>query len=459
MTHPQTRETDPKVVSQGRVHLFINYATEDWEFVQWLALRLTAEGYAVWCDRLKLLGGESYPEDIDRAIREGTFRFLAVISQNSVHKANPRKERTLALNLARERDLDFVLPLNLGGVGPTDLGWMLSDLTYVPFDRSWADGLAQLLQKLQSISAPRTLIDGKGAVGDWLKSRDSLSGGPERVWTNVLPVEEIPESLIRARAAGGQEAGFPEGWPVVRLGERVFWSFELPDSVVPQKLSEHELVRWDEPYWRGGEHPSHIATQLLRKHLESKAQALGLERTPDGKHLYFPPGLLSGDVLSFESYNGRRSWVRAVGTRTFRFGMDREQSRYHLSPVFRPVLHRYGQPSVLVHVRLFLSDLDGSALDSRKAARRRKAIGRGWWNHQWLSRTLAVTQWLAAGEASISLGLDPRTKLTLAAQPLHLSAPSGIDEARLGKAPETEDQEDHELDEALVGLESSDDDW
>src|SRR5438093_12082818 len=44
-----------------RDHLFISYATEDWPLAEWLTRRLTAEGYRVWCDRFKLLGGESYP--------------------------------------------------------------------------------------------------------------------------------------------------------------------------------------------------------------------------------------------------------------------------------------------------------------------------------------------------------------------------------------------------------------
>src|SRR5713226_3217000 len=96
-----------------RAHLFISYAREDWPFVEWLALRLTAEGYKVWCDRFKLLGGESYPRDIDRAIKERTFRLLALLSRSSLNKPNPLKERTLALNLARERREDFLIPLNV----------------------------------------------------------------------------------------------------------------------------------------------------------------------------------------------------------------------------------------------------------------------------------------------------------------------------------------------------------
>ena len=61
-----------------RDHLFISYATEDFALAEWLALRLTIEGYKVWCDRFELLGGESYPKDIDKAMKEKTFRVLAL---------------------------------------------------------------------------------------------------------------------------------------------------------------------------------------------------------------------------------------------------------------------------------------------------------------------------------------------------------------------------------------------
>lgn len=37
-----------------RDHLVISYATEDSDCAEWLALRLTGEGYRAWCDRTHL---------------------------------------------------------------------------------------------------------------------------------------------------------------------------------------------------------------------------------------------------------------------------------------------------------------------------------------------------------------------------------------------------------------------
>jgi hypothetical protein len=42
-----------------RDHLFISYAAENSVLADWFARRLAALGYAVWYDRLKLLGGEA----------------------------------------------------------------------------------------------------------------------------------------------------------------------------------------------------------------------------------------------------------------------------------------------------------------------------------------------------------------------------------------------------------------
>ena len=120
-----------------RDHLFISYAGEDWALADWLTRKLTAEGYRVWCDRFELLGGEPYPADIDDAITRRTFRLVALMSRSSVNKPNPRKEPTLAHNLARERgEPDFLIPLNVDGMKPTELDWMTTDLTFIPFSRS-----------------------------------------------------------------------------------------------------------------------------------------------------------------------------------------------------------------------------------------------------------------------------------------------------------------------------------
>lgn len=216
------------MVQTSRDHLFVSYASEDAAFAEWLTLRLTGEGYKVWCDRIKLLGGEAYPTDIDRAIKDNTFRLLSVLSRDSNNKPNPVKERTLALNLGRDRGEEFVIPLNLDGLSAAELNWMVADLTFVPFQHGWAVGLSQLLKKLASVGAPRPLANGREVVSEWFADRDNVSRDPERLWTNLFEIEALPSTLLRLTFVERPPDDVLAGWPHYSDGRYVFWAFEAP---------------------------------------------------------------------------------------------------------------------------------------------------------------------------------------------------------------------------------------
>ena len=63
----------------SRTMVFLSHAApEDNVFTRWLALQVANEGYPVWCDLTKLLGGEAFWEDIQIAIKERTAKFLFV---------------------------------------------------------------------------------------------------------------------------------------------------------------------------------------------------------------------------------------------------------------------------------------------------------------------------------------------------------------------------------------------
>ena len=138
-----------------RDHLFISYAVEDRALADWIAMRLTAEGYKVWYDRFKMLGGESYPRDISQAIQERTFRLIALLSRDSILKENPVKERTLAINVGKKLGIDFLIPLKVDDIQPSELDFLVSDLVYLHFNQSWYDGFLSLMKKLQQLNTPK----------------------------------------------------------------------------------------------------------------------------------------------------------------------------------------------------------------------------------------------------------------------------------------------------------------
>ena len=432
-------------------HLFISYATEDAGFAEWLSVRLAAEGYKVWCDRTNLLGGESYPKDIDRAIKEGTFRLLALLSHASLGKPNPLKERTLALSIGRERKIDFLIPLNVDGLRGSELDWMTSDLTFIPFHDRWAAGFEQLLRKLKSIGAPRDTNGGRATVCNWFAARAEPATRKEIIRTNVLPVTELPGSLhkfsFRQRVRWTE---LEQRWPCFWLvNSPTVWAFSPPQEDMNAQVSDVATVPWQRVAEFDGLRMENIALAILRKAITIKCLKKGMRATNRGA-AYFPEGLLPGNHLKFTGYSGKKTYVGVVGERTFRSGEQRERIRYHLAPDFRLSSAGLDQWGVKVSVHLHLTDAAGNPLEGAKVVARRKRIAKSWWNHEWLSRIMATVEWLSDSQPECEILHTKNGSFRFSSQPIILSAEQGIDESAL-RAPPVETDTVEIEDDADVG--------
>jgi hypothetical protein len=68
--------------------LFLSYAPADVALATWLARRLIAEGYRVWCEDISLLPGEQRQQTIESVIHARAARVLAVYSPDSMASAD-----------------------------------------------------------------------------------------------------------------------------------------------------------------------------------------------------------------------------------------------------------------------------------------------------------------------------------------------------------------------------------
>ena len=300
--------------SLNRDHLFISYAYEDAALADWLVRKLTAEGYLVWCDRFKLLGGESYPRDIDRAIKFNTFRVIALLSKNSLNKANPTKERTLALNLGRERTEDFLIPLNVDGLRAVELDWMTSDLTFISFSENWAAGFRQLLKKLAVVEAPRLLNNGAEVASSTFLFESVLSDTQEILHSNFFPILEIPEVIRRFRFVKPidfeMRLAVSRVWPAFFTDPTNALAFSLPKKL-PAKV---EVKAHGGSAWRYEDRinriPSrNVVTALIKKEIVHHCLSRGLV-SKGGQEVYFPVGFLN-ERVQFTNWDGRRTWIKS----------------------------------------------------------------------------------------------------------------------------------------------------
>jgi TIR domain len=420
--------------------LFLSHATpEDNDFARWLALQLANEGYPVWCDLTKLLGGEDFWKDIQEAIRQHSIRFLFVLSRTSNLKSGTLQElacaKAVAATLSREIK-DFIIALKIDDLPYSEVDIEIQRLNHIPFTSSWAVGLNQLLKKLGEDSVLKDPRFNPTAVSTWWRSQAEFSSiqgvisEPETQISNWYSVEKFPEVLwchhISRRTPGKLDFDVSRlAYPSVKATDLSFVSFskadQLSDRLDPSiyihsssKLSTIEISKREHPL-------SRQLVNLLRIGWERAVESHGFSvqrMAPRPSRFYWKKGNIPNDRIFFQGVNGKRTYRDIVG-----YATKRDALRYwHYAISGKPEL--FPSPHFVVRGHVLFSD-SGSDLwaDSEKSAKARRNQCKGWWNDEWRDRMLAAMSRLQSESGSISIRMSEDADVLLNGWPDLFEAP------------------------------------
>ena len=430
-------------------HLFISYAWEDQVFAKWLALRLTAEGYKVWIDQMKLLGGESWPSDIDKAIKERTFRMLGLLSRHSISKDNPRKERTLALGIAKQPGRKgFLVPINVDGLPPTELDWLTSDLTYIPFSQSWAQGLQQLLKLLDREGCPRGDVDeGRSIAARIAASSELIREAPESLVSNMCRFTSVPSVMhayrVRPKLEYGSNAlrDARRDWGFHPISPHRVLAFHPPPADLGTwlRVETAQSYRWAELDKIEGVQPHTAVSRTLRGVIEAELARRGFAwaGTAEG---YVIPGV-HGKMLRVTLPSGKTTNVKLSGERTF-FRVGQPKQPYHYRTAVKVFIERADDGyRAVFRLQYDFTDPSGEPLPPTQRNSRRKHLTRGWSNYHWMVRHLALIQMITGESDAVSVGTDTEDTVVLSSAPMSFTVGVSIDEAMVKAAPDIPDEE------------------
>ncbi len=423
----------------SRDMVFVSHANpEDNEFARWISLRLANEGYPVWCDLTKLLGGETFWDDIQDAIKERTIKFLFISSRNSNNKDGTLQELDCAKGIAKRLKSairDFIIPLKIDDLAYDDVHITIRRLNQISFHPSWANGLAQLLQKLEQDGVPRNPNFHPSAVGTWWRKQFSADMGivnePEKYISNWFPIRNLPRKLFRhivTRDSNGKiEVNIEQcPYPVVKDSDTTVLSFanaqdlagKLGPNLYISNSQEHEISA----ILSGGApkgQKNHL-TQVLRMGWEQMMADKGFpahEMANKAKCFYFKKDLIPDDMVRFIGMADSSVRRNVVGFRT----VSGRKRYWHFGIQGKPMLHP--EPVFLIKTHVLFSD-DGKTIWSNpdRLHRARRSQCRNWWNDEWRDRLLGTLKHLAGdGEISIRMGSD--VLLHISPHPLSFTSP------------------------------------
>lgn len=443
--------TESAHVAPRRGTLLLSHANpEDNEFTLWLALQLANEGYRVWCDLTKLLGGEVFWDDIEEVIRTRAAKVLYVLSRTSNAKDGPLKELHFAQGVAKKEKLkDFVIPLHIDDLPHGDTTIEITRINTVPFAPSWGAGLAKLLEKLEEDKVPKDPKFNRTAVNEWWRTQFSAEQGlrkePEEYLSNWFPIT-LPTHIyfhsLSRKSIGVLDVAptlpYPavqEGMFLITFASAADFDGKLGPEMYIAKAGDllEVAALLAEPKSTFGKH----LFQLLRIAWERMLVERKLpvyELANKTKCFYFPKDRVPNDKVFFTGVDGERTYRAMVGysTRTNPTTGVSVKRLWHYAVQARPLVHPMLAYIFKSHV-LFTNDGTTIWESKKRLAAARRSQCKSWWNDEWRDRTLAAATYLCDGADKITVRLGSTATLSIPSTPLPFLSPVSYTDPQLLK--------------------------
>jgi hypothetical protein len=424
-----------------REMLFISHASpEDNAFTLWLGAKLTALGYVVFADILRLRGGDDWERILEDAIRNKAAKVLLVATPHGVQKLGVRNEITLAVQTAKKIGDDaFVVPLRLA---PFESQFQIAHAQYVDFSKSWVTGLADLLALINEFGIRRIRDENHAELWRSVHLKDARTVGPryERLVSNWLAIERIPDRLRFYDFKGGislgkaQKAIQKSPIPVAAFN-RGFLAFaplhQLQEYFGSDLPLEYVTDRITDAFLDDGWPDLHLAVHDARPKFTDLASQS------------FNAFFLAKGLRSFEMTSGRLAWWptathATLKRRSFDWPDDLSGSRQIVGRSDKRHFYwHYGVScwactAPLRHVRVagrvvFTSDGNSLLSDAKRLHRLRRSFCKSWRNDKWRDLLLTFWFWLADGATFVDLPMGEDVAMRLTLPPLTFEAPFGID--------------------------------
>lgn len=431
-------------------HLIIDHVDADAALAHWLARRLTLAGYHVWCRGLAPLAGSSVTETIRGLLSNRAFRYICILSPESLADPDFTARRNIAQAVGQQREDGLMLPALAEPIDANALDQETRRLATARFTQGWAEGLKHIEEVLAATHCPRKPEGARDLAIRSYFPPDIVLAEPEILASNLFRVIQFPKVILRfhsKKSIDDEGSPYLPQWGYREIGPTHFLSFHHPPielardlGIIPKggavwsAVSELDGVRVDD-----------LTKELLKKSLYAECRRRGLHYCEDRDLVYFPFDVLKHDHLSFRRLNGQATFFNVAGERTHGKGEHARKFRYHIAPVFVPKESSASGYEIIVRIRLRLTDTEGKLFSGRTANARRKKICKSWWNKEWLARTMGVMQFLASDGDRIVLGTSDDEKIVIDPQPRTWEIPVRLNEDALADAIAIRQEEEPHL--------------
>ena len=455
----------------NRKAIFVSHATpEDNGFVRWLGARLELAGFRVWHDLDRLKGGDHFWDKIEKAIREESFRVLAVVSKVSVGKPGVKDEWALAQTI--EKSLPgFVIPIRIDDYDFSLLPIGIHRKNVINFSAGWHFGLESLVDTLIDANAPKVTAPDPRVARHWLpKAKDGAilrietKESLDSTWLRVISLPPIESARILGTDREIKVTDINRVIPWFEHEDRIVGFAKAADlvsnmskSVMLKAANGVDSTTFIESGSTFGDKPVDArearkrVANLVRQAWELAMEAKGLgvfEQAGGRKVFYVTPELTKGrgEKVAFVDVDGRKRRKGLNGR------SEKKKANWCYAVGMVP---QFDEPwRIELRSTIVFTDDDGKPFDvPAKAHRLRMSFCRSWWNDRWRGFLRAFLALVANGGSEIKLPVGSGREVVVSATPIMFSSPVGLSDL----APSIDDDPADEPDDDLGEVDDFDD--
>lgn len=465
--------------------LFISHATpEDNDFTIWLASRLQMLGYKVWIDKNALLGGEKFWEEIDQIIRNNAAKVLLVYSNNICQKNENEeiipgklkdgiyKEYSLAESIGKQNKInDFIILLNKDDV-TFNLFIGADRLNQILFASNWAEGLNQLLKKLNKDEIVKYADSSSNEFINWYQYQyitpNPIVEKKELYYSNIWPINSLPKYFyIHQFRTERQATDFyiqDRPYPLSRIsnfvssfeGDLLYQNTNQKDVIYPARIIEIKIADIfkgiDSEIFPTQKDVENHFKSLLKQVIHRLMRNRGMfwyEMSNKKLAYYFTPANLINGKVKFEFPFRRKGKSKTKNL----IGKYKKIWKWHYAISVKPILSPILGFSLKSHLT-FTNDgfqvwrNEKGEVEKDRIQSNRRSKGKTFYNEEWRDMFLAFLHGLKNKEGLIVIPLSYDFTLQLFPEPQMFWSQFGYfdpkDKTRQGILSVYEDEEEEE---------------
>lgn len=361
-------------------YIFISYATEDAAFADWLYQKLTLSGYHVWLDKYCLKKGEAFLDVFPNVIKNETVRFLPILTEHSLRKENPKKERATAQNVKSSLgDKEFIVPIRLSStVGPLELDHITVDLNWIDFSNCWATGLEELLSSFEeNESIPK---DAMATLSSNHFYNFEVKEKKESLYSNLLTIESLPTKIFCIKKS---ETQFPPQWQLSSEFEDCYYFIEGNQQFLEKAfLVDVDLKIKESPGFLN------VFKSVLQKTINNHLETKGLKPTTEkGVYGFREDGK---NKINYRNLEGKKAYLRTKGNVRI--------STYFLAAKYSLLYDQFSVPKIRINFKFNFFNEKGMPLPSKTAFKKQSKLRKSHYNFRWLAKILALASFFTQGQ-------------------------------------------------------------